>query len=115
MADDNCCSSPELPEQASQDFPRVTIGYKAQFFKALGDEHRLTLVYLIDSATSESVCVCDLTEPLGLKQSTVSHHLKILTDAGVLLREKRGTWVHYSINPHLQDFISNLWKEDHHV
>ncbi|WP_239479083.1 MULTISPECIES: metalloregulator ArsR/SmtB family transcription factor [unclassified Rothia (in: high G+C Gram-positive bacteria)] len=91
--------------------PVEHIARKAQFYKALGDERRLTLVYLIDSSPEKSVCVCDLTEPLGLKQSTVSHHLKILVDAGILAREQRGTWAHYSVAASAQECISTLWKE----
>ncbi|MET4097193.1 DNA-binding transcriptional ArsR family regulator [Arthrobacter sp. UYCu712] len=51
------------------------------------------------SAGSGEACVCDLTEPLELGQPTVSHHLKILVDAGLLHREKRGTWAYYSLVP----------------
>jgi ArsR family transcriptional regulator len=57
-------------------------------------------------ATSEkAVCVCELTDPLGLTQPTVSHHLKKLTDAGLLAREQRGVWAYYSIDP---DAIARL-------
>jgi len=70
----------------------------AQLFKALGDPARVKIVNLV--ATSEQpVCACNLTEPLGLSQPTVSHHLKKLTDAGVLAREQRGVWAYYSIDP----------------
>lgn len=109
MTDSNCCT----PAQTNQ-HPQKLIRKTAQFLKALGDERRLTLVYFIDSSAEKSVCVCDLVEPLGLKQSTVSHHLKILVDAGVLHREQRGTWAHYSIEPTAQPFITTLWKEENH-
>ena len=64
--------------------------------KALSDPTRLRLFSLI-SAGSEQ-CACDLTEPLGVSQPTVSHHLKVLTDAGLLTREQRGKWAYFSAN-----------------
>ncbi len=70
----------------------------ALLFKALGDPARVKIVNLL--ATSDGpVCVCELTGPLGLSQPTVSHHLKKLTDAGLLAREQRGVWAYYSIDP----------------
>lgn len=69
----------------------------ATLFKALSDPHRVRLVNLL-SNSSEAMCVCDLTEPIGLAQPTVSHHLKKLLDAGLLHREQRGTWSYYSLN-----------------
>jgi ArsR family transcriptional regulator, arsenate/arsenite/antimonite-responsive transcriptional repressor len=65
--------------------------------KALADPGRLRLLSLV-LAAGES-CVCDLTEPLGLSQPTVSHHLKVLVDAGILRREKRGRWAWFSPVP----------------
>ena len=70
----------------------------ATLFKALGDPHRVGIVNLLTNA-GEPVCVCDITESLGLSQSTVSFHLKKLTDAGLLRREGRGTWAYYSLDP----------------
>jgi ArsR family transcriptional regulator, arsenate/arsenite/antimonite-responsive transcriptional repressor len=68
----------------------------ARLFRALADPHRVKIVNLL--ATSlDPVCVCELTEPLGLSQPTVSHHLKKLMDAGLLEREQRGTWAYYSL------------------
>lgn len=69
----------------------------AQLFKALADPARVRLVNLL--ATSDGpVCACDLIEPLGLAQPTVSHHLKKLTDAGLLEREQRGKWAYFSLD-----------------
>jgi len=67
----------------------------ARIFKALGDPTRVRLVSLI-SADAEA-CVCDLTDPVGLSQPTVSHHLKQLVDAGLLTREQRGRWSFYRV------------------
>lgn len=72
---------------------------KAQLFKALGDPTRLKLLSMVKAAGTGEACVCDLTPAVGLGQPTVSHHLKILVDAGLLHREKRGTWAYYSVAP----------------
>jgi ArsR family transcriptional regulator len=72
---------------------------KALVFKALADPNRLRLLSIVKADESGESCVCDLTEPLGLGQPTVSHHLKILVEAGLLHREKRGTWAYYSLVP----------------
>ena len=71
----------------------------AGVLKALADPARLRLLSLIQSATDGEACVCDLTAPLGLSQPTVSHHLRILTEAGLLEREKRGVWAYYRLVP----------------
>jgi ArsR family transcriptional regulator len=71
----------------------------AGLFKALADPARLQLLALIKASENGESCVCDLTDPLQLSQPTVSHHLKVLIDAGLLRREKRGTWAWYAIVP----------------
>ncbi|GHE39726.1 transcriptional regulator [Streptomyces capitiformicae] len=70
----------------------------ATMLKAIADPTRLQLFRLIERAPQGEACVCDLTACLGLRQPTVSHHLKVMTDAGLLDRERRGTWVWYSIH-----------------
>lgn len=67
--------------------------------KALSDPARLQLLSAI--AAAGEACACDLTDPIGLKQPTVSHHLKLLVDAGFLTREQRGKWAYFSIVPGL--------------
>ncbi len=69
----------------------------ARIFKALGDPTRVRLVSLIAAHTDAEACVCDLTDPVGLSQPTVSHHLKQLVDAGLLTREQRGRWSFYRV------------------
>jgi ArsR family transcriptional regulator, arsenate/arsenite/antimonite-responsive transcriptional repressor len=71
----------------------------ARRFKALGDPTRLRLLSIIAGHDGAEACVCDLTEPVGLAQATVSHHLKVLVEAGFLTRAKRGTWAYYAIVP----------------
>lgn len=70
---------------------------QSRAFAALGDPVRLHLLHLIASAEGGEVCVCDLVEPVGRSQPTVSHHLKILAEAGLVTSEKRGKWSWYSI------------------
>ena len=69
----------------------------ARLLKAVADPTRLQLLSLVAQAPDRKSCVCDLTEPLGLTQPTVSHHLKVLVDAGLLTRERRGPWAYYSL------------------
>ncbi len=68
-------------------------------FKALADPNRLRILSIISNDPAAETCVCDITEPLELGQPTVSHHLKILVEAGLLTREKRGVWAYYSLMP----------------
>ena len=71
----------------------------AQALRVIADPARLRLVSLVAASEGGESCVCDLTDRLDLGQPTVSHHLKVLTDAGVLRREKRGRWAYYRIEP----------------
>lgn len=67
----------------------------AKVFKALGDPARVKLLSLITASADGEMCVCDLTEPVGLSQPTVSHHMKLLVEAGLVTREQRGKWAYY--------------------
>lgn len=69
----------------------------ARRFRALGDPTRVRLVSLIAAHPGGEACVCDLIEPVGLSQGTVSHHLKQLVEAGLITREQRGRWSYYRI------------------
>ena len=69
----------------------------ATAFKAIADPGRLRLLSFIAAQENGEACVCNLTVPLGLSQPTVSHHLKVLHSAGLLERERRGTWMFYRI------------------
>jgi ArsR family transcriptional regulator, arsenate/arsenite/antimonite-responsive transcriptional repressor len=71
----------------------------AQIFRALGDPVRLRLVSLIGAHQGGEVCVCDLTSAFSLTQPTISHHLKVLREAGIIDSERRGTWVYYRLVP----------------
>jgi len=78
---------------------KVDAAQLARAFKAIADPARLRLLSFIAAQPSGEACVCHLTTPLGLAQPTVSHHLKVLYDAGLLDRTRRGTWVYYRIVP----------------
>ena len=77
----------------------VVAAVLARVLKALADPARLRLLCVIQAANGGEACQCDLTEPVGLSQPTVSHHLKILYDAGLVTREKRGAWAYYRAVP----------------
>jgi ArsR family transcriptional regulator, arsenate/arsenite/antimonite-responsive transcriptional repressor len=87
-----CCSplaEPALSESDAKQLERV--------FKALADRHRVRVLNRLLSAHGEPVCVCEFEGMLGLKQSTTSYHLKQLLDAGIVEREKRGSYAYFSI------------------
>ncbi|QEW01841.1 ArsR/SmtB family transcription factor [Microbacterium lushaniae] len=69
----------------------------AHTFKALGDPTRVRLLSLIAASDGGEACICDLTAPVGLSQPTVSHHMKMLVDAGLATREQRGRWAYYRV------------------
>ncbi len=69
----------------------------AAVLKAIADPARLRLLSLIRAQPGHEACVCNLTEPLGLSQPTVSHHLKVLLNAGLVDREQRGTWAYFRV------------------
>ena len=71
----------------------------ARMLKALAEPVRLQLVSMVAAHEGGEACVCELTEPLGLTQPTISHHLKILVDAGIFSRDKRGVWAYYALVP----------------
>lgn len=77
----------------------------ARGFAALADPARLRLLSLLASAARGEVCACDLVEPVGRSQPTVSHHLKVLSEAGLVTGEKRGRWVMYSVVPERLDAL----------
>ena len=89
-----CCAPlvTEPLDQAEAEQLAVTL-------KALADPARLRLLSIVSASEGQEACVCDLIEPVGLSQPTVSHHLKVLTDAGFLTRSKRGTWAYYRLVP----------------
>ncbi|AKZ58417.1 ArsR-family transcriptional regulator [Streptomyces ambofaciens ATCC 23877] len=80
----------------------------ARVFKALGDPVRLRLLSMIASRAGGEVCVCDLTPAFDLSQPTISHHLKLLRQAGLIDCERRGTWVYYWLVPETTDRLAGI-------
>ena len=78
----------------------------AALLKAIADPHRLTMLATLAAATDE-VCVCDFTDALPLNQPTISHHLRILREAELVVSERRGTWVYYRIAESARERVSN--------
>ena len=88
------CCAPLTAEALDQEQAEAT----AELFKALADPARVRIVNAL-AQSDEPVCACEFEPALGLAQSTVSHHLKKLTDAGLLEREQRGKWAYFSLRP----------------
>ena len=80
----------------------------APLFKALGDPVRLRLLSLIACHDGGEACVCDLTEAFDLSAPTISHHLKVLRQAGLITAERRGTWIYYRISPEVIARVSAI-------
>ncbi|MDX6224989.1 MAG: ArsR family transcriptional regulator, arsenate/arsenite/antimonite-responsive transcriptional [Frankiales bacterium] len=96
------CCSPLAREPLSAD-QSVEL---AQVFKAMGDPVRLRLLSLIASHAGGEACVCDLTDVFDLSGPTISHHLKVLREAGLITGERRGTWIYYRVRPELLAQVS---------
>lgn len=88
----SCCAPLATGAMPADEAERI-----ARMFKALGDPTRVRLLSLIAAGEGNEACICDLTEPVGLSQGTVSHHMKLLADAGFVTREQRGRWAYYAI------------------
>ncbi|MFD1506185.1 winged helix-turn-helix transcriptional regulator [Georgenia yuyongxinii] len=100
-----------LAEECCAPIAREPLGARsavelAGILKAIAEPTRLRLLSLISAQPEGSMCVCDLTEPVGLTQPTVSHHLKVLVDAGILTREKRGVNAYYALVPEALDSLA---------
>lgn len=88
-----CCG----PELVKAPLSRAEAERLAEEVRVLADPARLQLLSLIAARPDGEACVCHLTEPLGLSQPTVSHHLKVLNEAGLLERDQRGRWAYYRL------------------
>ncbi|OPC77902.1 transcriptional regulator [Embleya scabrispora] len=100
---EGCCPTlltAPLDEDRAADLARV--------FKALGDPVRLRLLSMIASRAGGEICVCDLTPAFDLSQPTISHHLKLLKQAGLIASERRGTWVYYRLLPAMTDRLAAI-------
>lgn len=104
VIDSTACCSPLTRSAMSQS----QADDLAKSLKAIADPARLRLLSIIAASEGQEACVCDLTEPLNIGQPTVSHHLKVLTDAGFVTRSKRGTWAYFALVPGALDSLSRL-------
>lgn len=95
-----CCGPLGAPALSAEEAAAT-----AEVFKALADPARVRIVNVL-ATSGEPVCVCHLIEPLGLAQPTVSHHLKRLTEAGLLEREQRGKWAYFSLRREAVETLS---------
>jgi ArsR family transcriptional regulator len=85
----------------------------AHGFKALADPTRLHLLSLIAASPAQEACICHLIGPIGLSQATVSHHMKLLVDAGLVTRQQRGKWAYYAITPGALSRLAETLIEAH--
>jgi ArsR family transcriptional regulator len=97
------CCAPLASPVLSDDEAEAT----ATIFRALADPARVRILNVLANS-DQPVCVCNLTEPLGLSQPTVSHHMKKLTDAGLLDREQRGKWAYFTLKPEATERLSSV-------
>jgi ArsR family transcriptional regulator len=102
-ADVPCC-----PPMAQTRVPAEVAGVLSVAFKALGDPIRLQLMSMIASAPGGEICVCDLTPAFELTGQTISHHLKVLREAGLVDAERRASWVYYRARPALMRQLATL-------
>jgi ArsR family transcriptional regulator, arsenate/arsenite/antimonite-responsive transcriptional repressor len=98
-----CCSPLTSTPLSSEQAARI-----APLLKALADPVRLRLLSLVAAHEGNEACVCDLNDAFDLSQPTISHHLKVLHEAGLLDRSKRGTWVYYSVRTEALTDIASL-------
>ena len=101
-----CCSPVTggvIDRQAAEELATV--------FKALGDPTRVRLLSLIAAHEDGEACICDLTGPVGLSQGTVSHHMKLLAEAGLVSREQRGKWAYYRVVDAALNSVANALRQ----
>jgi ArsR family transcriptional regulator len=103
-ADAAACSSPVAREAIAPERADAL----ARSLKALADPARLRILSIVSAHADQEACVCDLTDQLTLSQPTISHHLKVLVEAGFLSRAKRGTWSYYSLVPGSLDTVAGV-------
>ena len=94
QAVERCCAT-----EGSAPITREDAEVVARLLKAVADPVRLQILGIVRCSPGQEVCACDLPEPLGLAQPTVSHHLKVLVEAGLLTRERRGQWAWFTLAP----------------
>jgi len=101
----DCCGALNSP------LPRDQAEDLAGLLKAVADPVRLQLLSIIRAADHAEACVCDLTDAVGMSQPTVSHHLKVLTEAGLLTRTRRGSWAWYTLVPSRLADVASIFDQ----
>ncbi|GID96566.1 ArsR/SmtB family transcription factor [Amorphoplanes digitatis] len=101
-------AAPCCPPMATSRIPAESAAALSRAFKALGDPIRLQLMSMIASAEGGEVCVCDLTPAFEVSGTTISHHLKVLREAGLVDAERRASWVYYRARPDLMRQLATL-------
>ncbi|MBO3743814.1 ArsR/SmtB family transcription factor [Actinoplanes flavus] len=117
MSNPSVASSPDpqapcCAPMAQQRIPAPAAATLSVAFKALGDPIRLQLMSMIASAPGGEICVCDLTPAFTISGTTISHHLKVLREAGLINGERRASWVYYRARPELMRQLSALLAVD---
>jgi ArsR family transcriptional regulator len=103
----SCCSTSCIEEVARTRFDEGRLTAQDRVLEALGDPTRLRIIHLL--ARHDSLCVCEIESAFDLGQPTISHHLRILRDAGIVTAERRGTWAYYALaRPALKALVSDL-------
>lgn len=108
-------AGPCCPPMATSRIPAESATALSQAFKALGDPIRLQIMSMIASADGGEICVCDLTPAFEISGPTVSHHLKVLREAGLVDAERRASWVYYRARPGLMRQLATLLAVDETV
>nr|WP_296069144.1 metalloregulator ArsR/SmtB family transcription factor [uncultured Actinoplanes sp.] len=105
--------APCCPPMSQQHVEPATAAMLAPAFKALGDPVRLQLMSMIAAAPDGEICVCDLTPAFEVSGSTISHHLKVLREVGLVDAERRASWVYYRPRPGLMRQLATLLTPEH--
>ncbi|MCO5223402.1 MAG: metalloregulator ArsR/SmtB family transcription factor [Thermomicrobiales bacterium] len=100
---DQCSSTPVIPMPLARDAEAVLVAR----FKALADPTRFAIFRLV-AAQQEPICACDVVARFDLSQPTISHHMKILHDAGLITVERRGVWAYYAVVPEAVEFVTHM-------
>ena len=106
VLDPTCCRTRATSSLGAAEAERL-----AGLLKAVADPTRLRLLSLVARSPGGEACICDLTAPVGLSQPTVSHHMRILVEAGLLAREQRGKWAFYAVVPGAAERLSDALVE----
>ena len=106
VLDPTCCGTGATSSLGAAEAERL-----AALLKAVADPNRLRLLSLVARSLGGEACICDLTAPVGLSQPTVSHHMRILVEAGLLTREQRGKWAFYRVVPGAAERLSDALLE----